>query len=144
VLGLHPSDALVDLVQTKCLASVPPSVIRNVSLNDRGHFRDFQRLALQQLDGVCPEALDTLIHREYEVQCFREEYMAESVALHAGHRPDGWVAVLAGERHIVNRNALPFRALRRVTAHRMKHPSSPTVSNRGCSPLRNSQKVAGK
>ena len=62
--------------------------------------------------------------RWYQVQRFREEFMAESVALmlrrhHHGqahhHHGGHWTAVLAGENHILGREGIPSRALRRAS-----------------------------
>ncbi|MGK3741656.1 MAG: hypothetical protein ACI90V_008510 [Bacillariaceae sp.] len=48
--------------------------------------------------------------------------MAETVALHMAkqeqqHKNPGWVVILAGERHILGRDGIPNRALRRMAAY---------------------------
>jgi len=141
VIGLHPSDALVDSVSQVGLSSISPSIIEGVGTSDKKHWKGFQRDAYERISyddfvsdfGGCTEAVEAKIQRQYEVQCFREEYMAESVARAVSDRPDGWVAILAGERHILGRNGIPFRALRRVTTNRNQRfsGSMTDVSNRG-------------
>lgn len=118
VLGLHPSVEEVERVALHGLSddSSPP-IITGVCTSDREHEEDFRRVAERHMSvsdfGGCAEAMEAAIARQYEVQCFREEYMAETAATHIASRPNGWIALLAGERHILKRNGLPFRALRR-------------------------------
>ena len=134
ILGLHPSDEEVENVKLQGLSNVSPRVIEGVCTNDREHAEDFKRLAVHQLFlsdfGGCVEAMEAAITRQYEVQCFREEYMAETAAIQMASQPDGWIALLAGERHILKRNGLPFRALRRMTNVR-KSLLSPMSPSRG-------------
>ena len=44
--------------------------------------------------------------------------MAETVAMQMAKKHSGWVVILAGERHILGRDGIPFRALRRMAAHK--------------------------
>jgi hypothetical protein len=64
--------------------------------------------------GYCKEAIDIA------VTLFREEYMAENAAIQMNRQPYGWVALLAGERHILRRDGLPSRALRTFAEGRRK------------------------
>jgi len=50
------------------------------------------------------------------VQNFRDEYMADAAARHydAKKTRDGWLVLLAGQRHVANRDGLPDRVARRV------------------------------
>eukprot|EP00957_Ditylum_brightwellii_P116041 8852935-Ditylum_brightwellii.AAC.1 len=70
--------------------------------------------------SICDGAIESYIERLYEVQCFREEYMAETAALHMTKQEQtnnpGWVVILAGERHILGRDGIPNRALRRMAS----------------------------
>mmetsp|Transcript_20123 Transcript_20123/g.29875 ORF Transcript_20123/g.29875 Transcript_20123/m.29875 type:complete len:408 (-) Transcript_20123:181-1404(-) len=139
LLGLHPSDALVSMVEEKGLAGVPASIIDGVCVKDKGHRADFEMQAAHRMSladfGGCKEAMEMEIFRQYEVQCFREEYMAQSVAIQMAKQPDGWVAVLAGERHISGRVGLPFRTLIRVANLRNKQENAAKaaedIANRG-------------
>lgn len=130
ILGLHPSDEEVDWVQKHGLRDASLS---GISTSDRKHAEEFRRssmLSLSGTDNKCQAALDAALMRQYEVQCFREEYMAETAAIQMAIQPDGWIALLAGERHILGRNGLPFRALRRSTNIR-KNLLTPLSLNRG-------------
>lgn len=116
ILGLHPSNDLVEQVQNKGLASIPSEIIKGVSLSDQTHFERFRRNMPSTSCFDCQDAFEAHIRRSYEVQCFREEYMAESIALHQMEKESGWVISLAGENHVLGRDGIPFRALRRTTA----------------------------
>lgn len=137
VLGLHPSEEEVARVALHGLGDgasppIPAGVLRTT---DRAHMEDFRRVAAAQASpsdlGGCAAGAEAALARRYEVQCFREEYMAESVAAHVAasggaEGGDGWIAILAGERHVLRRNGLPFRALRRTADVRKRFPSSPS------------------
>mmetsp|Transcript_6398 Transcript_6398/g.13842 ORF Transcript_6398/g.13842 Transcript_6398/m.13842 type:complete len:419 (+) Transcript_6398:76-1332(+) len=139
ILGLHPSEEEVEFVKLHGLnannGSSSPPIIGGVRTDDREHAEDFRRVTALQMSlsdfGGCVEAMEAAIARQYEVQCFREEYMAETAAIQMASQPDGWIALLAGERHILKRNGLPFRALRRSTNIRMKGFLSLPSLNRG-------------
>lgn len=132
LLGLHPSDTEVDMVKLHGLNSGSQPIIKGVWTNDLQHEADFKAAEGYMLSdyGGCVEAMEKAITRQYEVQCFREEYMAETAAVHMASQPDGWIVLLAGERHILKRNGLPFRAVRRA-ANIRKTFVSPLAPNRG-------------
>merc|ERR1712238_528943 len=141
ILGLHPSQELVDQVYEFGLAGLPDSVIAGVNTNSKLHWERFKKTTQEQMDNntwdlsrvgssssLCDggaTAIDSFIQRSYEVQCFREEYMADTVAQHMGAQQlennPWWVAILAGERHIVGRDGIPNRALRRMSARLAQH-----------------------
>jgi len=129
ILGLHPSNDLVEKVREKGLSAIPRSIIDGVSTSDLGHYKRFRSTTLSELDETvfgCKEAMEAHLRKIYEVQCFREEYMAETVARHQRETKGcAWIITLAGERHILHRDGIPFRALRRDTAKR------PGIQNRG-------------
>jgi len=128
ILGLHPSQELVDTVSEFGLAGLPDSVITNVNTKSKAHWEKFKQttqetLEIKSNDGVgsiCDGAIESYIERLYEVQCFREEYMAETAALHMVKQEQknnpGWVVILAGERHILGRDGIPNRTLRRMAS----------------------------
>eukprot|EP00571_Detonula_confervacea_P014382 CAMPEP_0172303130 /NCGR_PEP_ID=MMETSP1058-20130122/4710_1 /TAXON_ID=83371 /ORGANISM="Detonula confervacea, Strain CCMP 353" /LENGTH=361 /DNA_ID=CAMNT_0013013843 /DNA_START=424 /DNA_END=1509 /DNA_ORIENTATION=+ len=132
ILGLHPSDELVEQAEREGLSNLlAASVIDEVCTTDLEHAEDFRRLAMQRLsltDYGCQEAMDAAIWREYEVKCFREDYMAETAAMQMARRPDGWIAILAGEQHILRRNGIPLRALRRSSRKSSSVTASPSRS----------------
>ena len=64
--------------------------------------------------GGCEELTNAAITH------FREEYMAERAALQMNRQPFGWVALLAGEKHIMRRDGLPSRVLRTFAGGRTK------------------------
>jgi uncharacterized iron-regulated protein len=119
--GLHATDELVQAVLVHGVDAVPSSVLKGVVTQEPGHYQQYQ-----QLMKVSPEQLVqnptflTHFDRMYQVQCFREEYMAESVLLevnrHLKHPQGHWTAVLAGENHILGRGGIPSRALRRLSS----------------------------
>ena len=79
-----------------------------------------QRQSLLEFGG-CEELTDAA------VTLFREEYMAESAALQMNNQPHGWVALLAGERHVMRRDGLPSRVLRTFAGGRIKSSESLSV-----------------
>ena len=139
ILGLHPSDHLVEQVERHGLESdntaIASIIEGGVCTDDREHAHHFKTVAMQRLslaDFGCQEEMDAAIHRQYEVQCFREDYMAESAAMGmARQSEDGWVVLLAGEQHILGRNGIPFRALRRFSRKSLSPMSSLAGSSRG-------------
>jgi len=128
LIGLQPSNDEVASVEKNGLAGISAAVVGKVVMSDKAHKEQFEKLfapnfSLEKDFGGCPEAFDAHIQRLYEVQCFREEYMAESAALHMDKQyyssgGPGWVTILAGENHVLGRNGIPFRALRRVAIKR--------------------------
>jgi uncharacterized iron-regulated protein len=119
--GLHPTDELVQAVLVHGVDAVPTSVLKGVVTQESDHYEQYQRLM-----KVSPEKLAhnptflTHFDRMYQVQCFREEYMAESILLevnrHLKHPQGHWTAVLAGENHILGRGGIPSRASRRLSS----------------------------
>jgi Haem-binding uptake, Tiki superfamily, ChaN len=101
--------------------AVPTSVLKGVVTQEPGHYELYQRL-MHVSPAKLVENPTFLTHfdRMYQVQCFREEYMAESVLLevnrHLKHPQGHWTAVLAGENHILGRGGIPSRALRRLSS----------------------------
>ena len=84
-------------------------------LDDYEHAVDFHRVTAH---GPPPPGADPAAAlRAYEVQCFREEYMAATAAAHlVASDGGGWLALLAGERHVRGRRGLPARTARRLAA----------------------------
>ena len=129
ILGLHPSQELVDTVSRKGLDGLPDSVIRDVDTTEAVHWERFRTDTREATlaPGTDDSIIEAHIRRLYEVQCFREEYMAEMVAQHMAKQPCGWVAILAGERHILGRDGIPDRALRRISARRTEMATARTA-----------------
>ncbi|CAB9514776.1 Protein of unknown function, DUF399 [Seminavis robusta] len=138
--GLHPTDEMVHDVLTKGIDAIPTSLLKGVVTQEPGHYEQYQRIM-----KVSPEKLarnpsfSKHFDRMYQVQCFREEYMAESVLVevnrHQKHPQGHWTAVLAGENHILGRGGIPSRALRRSSSSLLATGHTPgmklTPKNRG-------------
>ena len=116
----------MDKVSNFGLAGLPKNVIAGASINTKtkDHWERFKQTTQETMEDIKSDdsGIDAVIERLYEVQCFREEYMAETVALHMAkqdqqHKNPGWVVILAGERHILGRDGIPNRALRRMAAY---------------------------
>mmetsp|Transcript_7470 Transcript_7470/g.22123 ORF Transcript_7470/g.22123 Transcript_7470/m.22123 type:complete len:381 (-) Transcript_7470:46-1188(-) len=114
LVGLSPPDALLARVERTALADLDKSTkafLPENGVSARSELRN------AELFGDAAAAKDPKARaRLVEVQNFRDEYMSESAALHYDKRRkrDGWLVVLAGERHVANREGVPDRVARRV------------------------------
>ena len=143
IVGLHPSDDLITAIEHGGLSSLSSTNATEIPVNgvevdgNKEHwlrFRDhllkssklFQNGKVADAESCFPKRLEANneeIRRWYEVQCFREEYMAESGAseLHKrkvdllGKGKSHWMIVLAGRNHIEHRDGIPDRLLRRIS-----------------------------
>lgn len=109
LVGLSPPDELLDAVSG---AGIPHSTSPLWPFLPEG--------------GVCNNNAPGRVERLYgsnadaerltEIQNFRDEYMADAAARHydSGHKRDGWLVILAGQRHVANRDGLPDRITRRM------------------------------
>jgi len=117
IYGLHPSDEMVHSVLSRGLDAVPTSLIKGVESHQPTHYAQYKRIMGLTADAQSNPHYMGIFNRAYLVQCFREEYMAESVSLqvkrYKSHKQGHWTAVLAGENHILGRGGIPSRALRK-------------------------------
>ena len=110
LVGLSPPDELLDAV-------AKAGGVRNLEsplwpfLPEGGVCNDNAPGRVERLYGSSVDA-----ERLTAVQNFRDEYMADAAARHydAKKTRDGWLVLLAGQRHVANRDGLPDRVARRV------------------------------
>jgi len=123
LVGLSPPDELLDAVTRVGSENLDrgTSAFLPTGGTDAGRRLDAERE--QRLFANRRDSQQLL-----EVQNFRDEYMADSAALHYDHRRsrDGWLVLLAGSRHVAHRDGLPDRVARRV-ASRTEAPADDRV-----------------
>ena len=129
----------VDQVLANGIEAVPTSLLKGVTSNNEPEHRHYQQY--QKKLGITDEliahspSIKAHFDRWYLVQRFREEFMAETIAMMV-HKyqtktstdTSHWTTVLAGENHILGREGIPSRALRRASAKDGALHASSTIS----------------